>query len=70
VRAAAYPPTAHGNPDEVSSFTTKLISKQHIHDAVDVMLSLHDSDGGFASYELIRGPQFLESLNPTEVFGM
>jgi lanosterol synthase len=41
-----------------------------MHDAVDVMLSLHDSDGGFASYELIRGPQFLESVNPTEVFGM
>jgi lanosterol synthase len=69
VRAAAYPPTAHGNPDEVSSFTPKLISKQHIHDTVDVVLSLQNSDGWFASYELIRGPQFLELLNPAEVFG-
>jgi len=52
-----------------SSFTPKLISKQRMHDAVDVMLSLQNSDGGFASYELIRGPQWLEVLNPAEVFG-
>ena len=38
-------------------------------DAVDVMLSLQNSDGGFASYELIRGPQLLELLNPAGVFG-
>ena len=38
-------------------------------DAVDIMLSLQNSDGGFASYELIRGPQWLEWLNPAEVFG-
>ena len=37
--------------------------------AVDVMLSLQNSDGGFASYEIIRGPQWLEWLNPAEVFG-
>jgi lanosterol synthase len=40
-----------------------------MHDAVDVMLSLQNSDGGFASYEIIRGPQWLEWLNPAEVFG-
>ena len=34
------------------------------------MLSLQNSDGGFASYELIRGPQMLELFNPAEVFGM
>jgi len=37
--------------------------------AVDVMLSLQNPDGGFASYELIRGPAWLELLNPAEVFG-
>lgn len=58
------------NPDETPSFTPKLISKQRMHDAVDVMLSLQNSDGGFASYEIIRGPQWLEWLNPAEVFGM
>jgi hypothetical protein len=40
-----------------------------MRDAVDVMLSLQNSDGGFASYEVIRGPQWLELLNPAEVFG-
>ena len=38
-------------------------------DAVDVMLSLRNTNGGFASYELIRGPEWLELLNPAEVFG-
>ena len=40
-----------------------------MHDAVDVMLGLQNPDGGFASYEVIRGPQWLEMLNPAEVFG-
>jgi len=40
-----------------------------MHDAVDVMLGLQNPDGGFASYEIIRGPQWLELLNPAEVFG-
>jgi lanosterol synthase len=38
-------------------------------DAVDVMLTLQNPNGGFASYELIRGPKWLEWLNPAEVFG-
>ena len=33
------------------------------------MLTLQNRDGGFASYELVRGPSWLESLNPAEVFG-
>ena len=36
-------------------------------DAIDVILSMQNADGGFASYELIRGAQFLELLNPAEV---
>ena len=52
-----------------SSYTPKLISKERMCDAVDVMLSLQNPDGGFASYEPIRGPAWLESLNPAEVFG-
>jgi len=38
-------------------------------DAVDVMLTLQNPNGGFASYELVRGPRWLEYLNPAEVFG-
>nr|GAT42521.1 terpene synthase [Mycena chlorophos] len=47
----------------------KLISDQRLFDAVDLMLGLQNSDGGFASYELIRAPQILEALNAAEVFG-
>jgi squalene cyclase len=39
-------------------------------DAVDVLLTMQNAGGGYASYELIRGPKFLEWLNPAEVFGM
>jgi lanosterol synthase len=51
------------------SYTPKLISERRLCDAVDVMLSMQNSNGGFASYEKIRGPAFLESINPAEVFG-
>ncbi|KAI0675601.1 lanosterol synthase [Trametes maxima] len=47
----------------------KLVSERRLCDAVDILLSLQNSDGGFASYELIRAPQWLEYLNPAEVFG-
>ena len=30
---------------------------------------MQNHDGGFASYELVRGPSWLELLNPAEVFG-
>jgi len=59
-----------GTSDEAPSFTPKLVSKQRMHDAVDIMLSLQNPDGGFAGYEVIRGPQWLELFNPVEVFGM
>jgi lanosterol synthase len=38
-------------------------------DAVDIMLSLQNPGGGFASFELVRGPWWLEWLNAAEVFG-
>ncbi|KAJ7623474.1 terpenoid cyclases/protein prenyltransferase alpha-alpha toroid [Roridomyces roridus] len=51
------------------SFTPKLISDRRIFDAVDLLLTLQNPSGGFASYEPIRGPRWLELLNPAEVFG-
>ncbi|OZJ01405.1 hypothetical protein BZG36_05638, partial [Bifiguratus adelaidae] len=36
--------------------------------AVDVLLTMQNEDGGFASYERIRGPQWLEWFNTAEVF--
>ena len=49
--------------------TPKLISDRRLKDAVDILLGMQNADGGFASYELIRGPKWLEYLNPAEVFG-
>jgi lanosterol synthase len=37
-------------------------------DAIDIILSIQNPTGGFASTELIRGPAWLELLNPAEVF--
>lgn len=34
------------------------------------MLSMQNASGGFASYELVRGPAWLEWLNPADVFGL
>ena len=56
--------------DEFPSFTPKLISNKRMQDAVNVMLSLQNPDGGIGSYEVTRGPQWLELLNPAEVFGI
>jgi lanosterol synthase len=55
---------------QLPSFTPKLISDRRFFDAVDIMLGMQNHDNGFASYETIRGPGWLEWLNPAEVFGM
>ncbi|KAF4581561.1 Lanosterol synthase (Oxidosqualene--lanosterol cyclase) [Pleurotus pulmonarius] len=51
------------------SDSPKLMSDRRIFDSVDLMIGMQNSDGGFASYEKIRGPRILEALNPSEVFG-
>jgi lanosterol synthase len=53
----------------ICSYTPKVVSERRICDAVDVMLTLQNPGGGFSSYEPIRGPTWLEYLNPAEVFG-
>ncbi|KAH9004689.1 terpene synthase [Lactarius hatsudake] len=50
-------------------FTPTLVSDDRLFDAVDTLLTMQNRDGGFASYELVRGPRWLELLNPAEVFG-
>lgn len=50
-------------------YTPKAVSDRRLFDAIDIMLSMQNSNGGFASYEPIRGPSFLEYINPAEVFG-
>jgi len=48
-------------------FITPLAEERYF-DAVNVILSLQNSDGGWATYENKRGPNWLEWLNPSEVF--
>ncbi|CAB4387871.1 unnamed protein product [Rhizophagus irregularis] len=50
-------------------YTPNLISKERLYQAVDILLTMQNNDGGFASYEKVRGPEFLEWINPSEVFG-
>jgi len=49
--------------------TEKVISDDRLFDAVDTLLSMQNDNGGYASYELVRGPKWLEWLNAAEVFG-
>ncbi|KAJ3175039.1 Lanosterol synthase (Oxidosqualene--lanosterol cyclase) [Irineochytrium annulatum] len=57
------------NPYFAGDLIGKAIPEERLKDAVDVLLSMQNASGGFASYETIRGPAFLEWLNPAEVFG-
>jgi cycloartenol synthase len=45
------------------------ISDARLCDACDVLLSYHNADGGWATYENNRGYRWYEMLNPSEVFG-
>ncbi len=44
------------------------ISDERIKQAVDIILSYQNQDGGWPTYELSRSPQWLEVLNPSEIF--
>jgi cycloartenol synthase len=45
------------------------ISDERLYDAVEVILSFQNGDGGWATYELNRGWDWYEWFNPAEVFG-
>ncbi|QHN81947.1 Cycloartenol synthase [Arachis hypogaea] len=45
------------------------IEAERLYDAVNVVLSLQNNDGGFASYELTRSYRWLEIINLAETFG-
>ena len=47
----------------------QIVGMERLHDAVDVLLSMQNSSGGFASYEKIRGSALLEHINACEAFG-
>jgi squalene/oxidosqualene cyclase-like protein len=45
------------------------IPDARLKQAADLLLSMQNDTGGWASYELTRAPEWLELLNPSEVFG-
>ncbi|MQL74138.1 hypothetical protein Taro_006492, partial [Colocasia esculenta] len=45
------------------------IDAKRLYDAVNVILSLMNDNGGFATYELTRSYAWLELINPAETFG-
>ena len=46
-----------------------LVSEDRMRDAIDTLLTMQNPSGGFASYESIRGSDYMEYLNAAEVFG-
>uniref|UniRef100_A0A8C1FT93 Terpene cyclase/mutase family member n=2 Tax=Cyprinus carpio TaxID=7962 RepID=A0A8C1FT93_CYPCA len=54
---------------EQCGFLTDKVPTERLFDAVNVLLSMRNPDGGFATYETKRGGKLLELLNPSEVFG-
>ena len=47
----------------------KRIPDARLKQAADLLLSMQNDTGGWASYELTRAPEWLELLNPSEIFG-
>ncbi|MED6144976.1 hypothetical protein PIB30_020627 [Stylosanthes scabra] len=45
------------------------IETERLFDAANVLLSMQNANGGYASYELTRSYKWLEVLNPIETFG-
>ncbi|CCU99734.1 unnamed protein product [Malassezia sympodialis ATCC 42132] len=45
------------------------VDARRLHDTIDLLLTMQNANGGYASYETINGPALTEWLNPAEVFG-
>uniref|UniRef100_A0A803P4U2 Cycloartenol synthase n=1 Tax=Cannabis sativa TaxID=3483 RepID=A0A803P4U2_CANSA len=55
--------------DLPSDIVGEAIAADHLKDAVHLILSLQNKNGGFATYELTRSYAWLEMINPAETFG-
>ncbi|KAF8020214.1 hypothetical protein BT93_G0805 [Corymbia citriodora subsp. variegata] len=51
------------------SIVGNAIAVDQLYDAVNVILSLQNQNGGFATYEQTRSYPWLEMINPSETFG-
>ncbi|XP_027906857.1 cycloartenol synthase-like [Vigna unguiculata] len=45
------------------------LGAKRLYDAVNIILSLQNKDGGFPTYELTRSYNWMEIINPSETFG-
>lgn len=63
--------TAEGFKSVVSleHLVAKPMDEKRLKDSVRLMLSFQNPDGGWATYEKKRGGDWLELLNPSQVFG-
>jgi squalene/oxidosqualene cyclase-like protein len=52
----------------IEAATGKSLQRWRLDAAVEFMLSLQNADGGWATYELTRGPAWLEALNASDCF--
>ncbi|KAK8943606.1 Cycloartenol synthase [Platanthera guangdongensis] len=52
-----------------SEIVSEPLEAKRLYDAVNVILSLMNKDGSFATYELTRSYAWLEIINPAETFG-
>jgi len=52
----------------IEAATGRALDRWRLDAAADLMLSLQNEDGGWATYELTRGPAWLESLNASDCF--
>jgi lanosterol synthase len=61
LKAAILLQKEHGYPAQVPD--------ERLKHAIDVLLTMQNASGGFASYEPTRGSEYMEYLNAAEVFG-
>ncbi|KAG6430222.1 hypothetical protein SASPL_108284 [Salvia splendens] len=52
-----------------SDISGEALKAEKLYEAIDLVLSLQNSSGGFASYELTGSYHWLEMINPAETFG-
>jgi squalene/oxidosqualene cyclase-like protein len=52
----------------IEAATGRALERFRLDAAVELMLSLQNQDGGWATYELTRGPAWLEQLNASDCF--
>ena len=56
------------NNTQVVKIKGETVGLDRLKPSIDLLLKLQNSDGGWASYENVRGPAWLEKLNPSHIF--